>query len=71
MRHLREEGVFISCEVPHMRMARHDEQPQGHYLHAKDNGIDVCATREKLLQDHAEFFATLTAREEQLLFKRK
>ena len=43
----------------------------GHYLHQKGNGINVCVTREKLQQDHSEFFGTMTAREEGLHFKRK
>jgi hypothetical protein len=43
----------------------------GHYLHQKNNCITTCVTREKLQQEHAEFYATLTAREEALHFKRK
>ena len=43
----------------------------GHYLHQKHNHIATCVTREKLQEDHPEFYATLTAREEGLHFKRK
>ena len=42
-----------------------------HYLHQQGNGINVCVKREKLQQDHPEFYATLTAREEALHFKRQ
>ena len=45
----------------------------GHYLHQKNNGINVCVTRTraKLEEDHPEFYGTLTAREEVLHVKRK
>ena len=43
----------------------------GHYLHQKNSSITTCVTREKLQQEHPEFYATLTAREEGLHFKRK
>ena len=43
----------------------------GHYLHQKNNSIATCVTREKLQQEHPEFYGTLTAREEALHFKRK
>ena len=43
----------------------------GHYLHQKNNHIATCVTREKLQEDHPEFYATLTPREEALHFKRK
>jgi hypothetical protein len=43
----------------------------GHYLHQKNNHIATCVTRTKLEEDHPEFYATLTAREEGLHFKRK
>ena len=43
----------------------------GHYLHQKNSNITKCVTREKLQQDHPEFYTTLTAREEGLHFKRK
>ena len=43
----------------------------GHYLHQKNNHIYTCVTREKLQQDHPEFWTTLTAHEEGLHFKRK
>ena len=43
----------------------------GHYLHQKNSSIATCVTREKLQQEHPEFYGTLTAREEGLHFKRK
>ena len=43
----------------------------GHYLHQKNNSIATCVTRTKLEEGHPEFYATLTAREETLKFKRK
>ena len=43
----------------------------GHYLHQPDNSIVKCVAREKLQEDHAEFYQSLVAREEKLGFKRK
>ena len=70
--------VFVSCEVQDMLLDWHDGQPQAHLrslpppekqLHREVRHASV--TREKLLQVHAELFATLTAREESLHFKRR
>ena len=42
----------------------------GHYLHQPDSSIVKCVAREKLQEDHPEFYQSLVAKEEKLGFKR-